>query len=183
MDAFALLRTIGSLAIVLAMLAGALWVVRRYDIKLPGRIGGSSVRRVELVERLAIDPKRSVALIRRDGREHLILIAPDGHVMIESGISRDGAVSAAVAAEPPAAIVAAPPEEAVSPAVEAPVEPKAPAATRTPRAKKAATPARGTTDALTEARFDFGALVDLASAQVRQAPTKRSPRKRVAVHA
>jgi hypothetical protein len=68
------------------MLAGALWVVRRYDIKLPGRVSGSARKRVELVERLAVDAKRSVALIRRDGCEHLILIGPEGHVTLETGI-------------------------------------------------------------------------------------------------
>jgi len=87
MEAFALLRTLGSLGVVLGLLAGALWVVRRYDIKLPGRVGGTSRKRVELVERLSLDAKRSVALIRRDGSEHLILISPDGHAVIESGIT------------------------------------------------------------------------------------------------
>lgn len=88
MDAFALLRTLGALALVLGLLAGALWAVRRFDLRLPGRAaGGSRRRRVELVERLVIDAKRSVALIRRDGCEHLILIGPDGHATIETGIT------------------------------------------------------------------------------------------------
>ena len=37
-------------------------------------------RRVELIERLPLDARRSVALIRRDGREHLILLGPEGGV-------------------------------------------------------------------------------------------------------
>ncbi|WP_431469895.1 flagellar biosynthetic protein FliO [Sphingosinithalassobacter sp. LHW66-3] len=102
MDLLSLLRTLGALGTVLGLLAGALWLVRRYDIKLPGRVSGGSRKRVEMVERLSIDAKRSVALIRRDDAEHLILIAPDGHVVIETGI-----VKPAVA-EPVAAVVAAP---------------------------------------------------------------------------
>jgi flagellar biogenesis protein FliO len=86
MDILSMIRTVGALGVVLGMLAGALWVVRRYDIKLPGRVSGSSRKRVELVERLAVDAKRSVALIRRDGCEHLILIGPEGHVTLETGI-------------------------------------------------------------------------------------------------
>lgn len=81
-----MLRTLGALGMVLGMLAGALWAVRRYDIKLPGRVGASGRKRVELVERLAVDAKRSVALIRRDGCEHLVLIGPDGHAVLETGI-------------------------------------------------------------------------------------------------
>jgi flagellar protein FliO/FliZ len=86
MDILSMIRTVGALGVVLGMLAGALWVVRRYDIKLPGRVSGSARKRVELVERLAVDAKRSVALIRRDGCEHLILIGPEGHVTLETGI-------------------------------------------------------------------------------------------------
>lgn len=82
-----MLRTLGALGLVLGMLATALWVVRRYDLKLPGRVTGGGRKRVELVERLAVDAKRSVALIRRDGCEHLILIGPEGHATIETGIT------------------------------------------------------------------------------------------------
>jgi flagellar biogenesis protein FliO len=86
MDILSMLRTIGALGLVLGMLGSALWIVRRYDVKLPGRISGSGRKRVELVERLMVDGKRSVALIRRDGCEHLILIGPEGHATIETGI-------------------------------------------------------------------------------------------------
>jgi hypothetical protein len=86
MDILSMLRTLGALGLVLGMLGGALWIVRRYDVKLPGRISGTGRKRVELVERLAVDGKRSIALIRRDGCEHLILIGPEGSVAIETGI-------------------------------------------------------------------------------------------------
>lgn len=89
MDLLSLLRMLGGLAIVLGMLAGALWIVRRYNIKLPGRIAGGAARRIELVERLPLDGRRSVALIRRDGREHLILLAPEGPLVVETAILRD----------------------------------------------------------------------------------------------
>jgi flagellar protein FliO/FliZ len=94
MDILSMMRTFGALGLVLGMLAGALWMVRRYDIKLPGRISGTGRRRVELVERLAVDAKRSVALIRRDGCEHLILIGPEGHMTLETGIAAPEPVAA-----------------------------------------------------------------------------------------
>lgn len=86
MDILSMLRTLGALGMVLGMLAGALWMVKRYDIKLPGRVSTTSRKRVELVERLSLDPKRSVALIRRDGHEHLVLIGPEGSATLETGI-------------------------------------------------------------------------------------------------
>jgi flagellar biogenesis protein FliO len=76
----------GALALVLGGLAGALWAVRRFDLRLPGRIGAAPrrERRLELVERITVDPRRSLVLVRRDGREHLLLIAPEGHLAIEA---------------------------------------------------------------------------------------------------
>lgn len=99
MDAYSLIRTLGALAVVLGLLAGALWIVRRYDIGLPGRVGnGGGTRRIEVIERTTLDGRRSVALLRRDGREHLILLAPEGNVMLEAGIIRDDIDHAAEAA-------------------------------------------------------------------------------------
>ena len=89
MDLLSLLRTLGALGVVLGLLAGALWAIRRWDIKLPGRVAAGTGRRVELVERLPLDARRSVALIRRDGREHLILLGPEGGVILEAGIVLD----------------------------------------------------------------------------------------------
>ena len=89
MDAFSLVRTLGSLGVVLGLLGGALWAIRRYDIKLPGRVAVGTGRRIEVIERLPLDARRSVALIRRDGREHLILVGPEGSVVLEAGIVPD----------------------------------------------------------------------------------------------
>lgn len=97
-----MMRTLGALGVVLGMLAGALWAVRRYDIKLPGRVSGSGRKRVELVERLAVDAKRSVALIRRDGCEHLILMGPEGHITLETGIAAPQPAAAPEQAAPAA---------------------------------------------------------------------------------
>ncbi|RJF85715.1 FliO/MopB family protein [Sphingomonas cavernae] len=93
MDFLSLLRTLGALGVVLGLLAGALWAVRRYEIKLPGGViggligAGAGSRRIEIVERLSIDARRSVALIRRDNKEHLVMIAPEGLLMLETAIT------------------------------------------------------------------------------------------------
>lgn len=84
MTILALLRMFGALAIVLGLLAGALWAVRRFDIRLPGRLGagGTPDKRLEVVERLTVDQKRSLLLVRRDNVEHLVLMAPEGNVVL-----------------------------------------------------------------------------------------------------
>lgn len=79
-----MLRAMGALALLLGILAGALWATRRFDLRLPGRVGHRAEQRLELVERLTIDQRRSAVLIRCDGREHLVIVAPEGHVMVSS---------------------------------------------------------------------------------------------------
>jgi hypothetical protein len=92
-DAIALVRALGALLAVLGLLCGALWAVRRFNIALPGTGTGRPDRRLAVIERLSLDPRRSLALFRRDGVEHLVLIAPEGHLLIESRI--DAAVQPA----------------------------------------------------------------------------------------
>ena len=89
MDVAALARTLGALGIILGMLAAALWIVRRYDIALPGRVGAgtNSGRRVTVIERVQLDAKRSLVLLRRDDREHLFVLLPDRVAVLESGIA------------------------------------------------------------------------------------------------
>lgn len=84
MDALVLLRTFGALTLLLGVLAGALWAVRRFDIRLPGAVTRQPERRLELVERLGIDQRRSAILIRRDDREHLVIVSPEGQVVVET---------------------------------------------------------------------------------------------------
>jgi flagellar biogenesis protein FliO len=86
MEWLSLLRMLGSLLLVLAMLVGAVWVVRRFDLRLPGRISGDGTtrRRLQIVERLSIDTRRSVLLIRCDDSEHLLLLGPDHALSLES---------------------------------------------------------------------------------------------------
>lgn len=87
MTALALMRMLGALALVLALLGGALWMVRRFDLRLPSRICRRSARtrRLEVVERLSVDPKRMLLLVRRDAAEHLVLMAPEGNLLIHAG--------------------------------------------------------------------------------------------------
>lgn len=99
-DALALIRTCGALLLVLGMLVAALWATRRFNIVLPGTVFAHADKRLAIVERLALDPRRSLALFRYDGVEHLLLLAPEGHLMIET---RTGPVgSPATQASPPA---------------------------------------------------------------------------------
>ena len=104
-DGLAIVRSLGALLTILGLLAGALWAVRRFNLVLPGT-GAGPERRLAVVERLSIDPRRSLALLRRDGVEHLVLLAPEGHLVIESRIAGAAALVAVTPVQPPPATVA-----------------------------------------------------------------------------
>ncbi len=82
------LRFLLALAFVLGLIAALTWVARRFGF-------GSSMipmkarsTRLAVVESLMLDAKRRLVLIRRDDREHLLILGPTGETVVEAGIVR-----------------------------------------------------------------------------------------------
>jgi flagellar protein FliO/FliZ len=84
MDAALLLRSAGALATVLGLLVGGLWLYRRYG-NLSGLLqpANRAPARLAVVERLSLDPRRALVLVRRDSREILLLLGPDGATVVD----------------------------------------------------------------------------------------------------
>jgi flagellar protein FliO/FliZ len=91
MEGPTLLRAVSALLIVLAMLGGFAWLLKRYGHKLNlvGPMVPGKNKRLAIVESLVLDPRRRLLLIRRDQVEHLVLIAHDGQLVVERGIPTD----------------------------------------------------------------------------------------------
>lgn len=104
--------------IVLALIGGTAWIVRRFGAN---RFGSSSARgrqpRLAVIDAAPVDGRRRLVLIRRDNIEHLLIIGGPTDVVVEQNIVR-----AAAALREPAPSRAAPPP------------PPAPAADTLPRA-------------------------------------------------
>lgn len=49
--------------------------------------GKGSGRRLAIVEALPLDPRRRLLLIRRDGKEHLLLLGPQNDQVVEADIN------------------------------------------------------------------------------------------------
>lgn len=92
MDILDYLRFVGALGIVLGLLVGCAWLLRRYGHRL-GVLGLAAAapgqKRLGLVESIGIGPRQRLAIVRRDDIEHLILLGPDGTHVIETGIRRN----------------------------------------------------------------------------------------------
>lgn len=78
-------RFVLALAFVLALIGVMAWLARRFGLGQPTRLPGSP-RRLKIVESLALDARRRLVLVSRDGTEHLLLLGGANEVTVESGI-------------------------------------------------------------------------------------------------
>jgi flagellar protein FliO/FliZ len=81
------LRFLLALAFVLGLIAALAWAARRFGLgggfaPMKGRSA-----RLAVVEATMLDAKRRLVLIRRDDREHLLLLGPTGETVVEAGIA------------------------------------------------------------------------------------------------
>jgi flagellar protein FliO/FliZ len=97
MDLGEYLRFFLALGFVLVLIAGLAALVRRsgFGNRLAIAPSGSSERRLALVEVRPLDAKRKLVLLRRDDREHLVLLGVGSDLLIESDIPAPPAKPAA----------------------------------------------------------------------------------------
>ena len=83
-DLHQILRLIFAMLFVLALMGMLNVVVKRvYGTQLQT---GNKKRRLQIVETLPIDVRRRLVLLRRDDREHLVILGTNGETVIEQGI-------------------------------------------------------------------------------------------------
>ena len=71
-------------------LIGVLAVVaRRFGLGFPTAARKGKKGRLSVVEVLSLDAKRRLVLVKRDTKEHLVLLGAAGDVVIETGIPTD----------------------------------------------------------------------------------------------
>jgi len=84
MDLVNIARFVLSFVVVIGLIGGLAWFLRRYGA---GRITSAAGKgRMGVVEVAAIDAKRRLVLVRRDTVEHLILLSPTSETIVETGI-------------------------------------------------------------------------------------------------
>lgn len=81
------LRFLFALLFVLGLIGGLALVGKRFGFGHRGPTVRGQAKRLAIVETMALDPKRRLVLVRRDGAEHLILLGTSGELVVESGIA------------------------------------------------------------------------------------------------
>lgn len=80
------LQFILALLLVLGLIALLAWALRHFGFG--GALRHGSQRRVQIVETTPVGPRHRLLLIRRDRVEHLLLLGPQGDIVVERGIER-----------------------------------------------------------------------------------------------
>jgi len=81
------LRFVVVLVLVIGLILGLAWALRRFG--MGGGLQGSLMRkrRLSAVESLNLDARHRVFLVRRDDVEHLVLVGPNTSQVIEKSIA------------------------------------------------------------------------------------------------
>lgn len=85
MDFETYLKFAGALIFVLALIVGGSWLMRRAGLAAT-QGSGRRRRRLAVIETLSVDGKRRLVLVRRDEREHLLLVGGGADITVECGI-------------------------------------------------------------------------------------------------
>lgn len=73
-----------ALVFVLALMGGLALIMRRFGNNLPVTLPHK--RRLRVMEVLPLDARRRAVLLKRDNREHLIILGANGETVIETDI-------------------------------------------------------------------------------------------------
>ena len=82
------MRFVLGFVFVLALIGLFGWSLKRWPWLAGLRLSGMKrgAQRLQVVEMCYLGPRHRLALVKRDGVEHLLLLGPDTNMVVESGI-------------------------------------------------------------------------------------------------
>ena len=80
--AFEIIRYVGALLLVLALIGAAGVAARKWGV--PGVTRAVEQKRLAVVETLMMGPRQRLFIVRRDNAEHLIFAGPEGACLVEN---------------------------------------------------------------------------------------------------
>jgi flagellar protein FliO/FliZ len=81
MNFFDALRALLALVFVLGLILGLTWLLRRYGSQI-GIKAGLAPSDLKVIEWKMLDVRRKLAVVRWDGREHLLVLGPTGDLKV-----------------------------------------------------------------------------------------------------
>lgn len=75
-----------ALLLVLCLMGGLAYLMKRFGLN-GEKFTPAQKRRLKIVEILPLDMRRKAILLRRDDKEHLVILGPAGETVVETDIS------------------------------------------------------------------------------------------------
>lgn len=85
MDMTLSLKAIAAFAFVMGLMYLLSWAIKRLGLSGQSLLPGAK-RRLKVVEYLPLDTRRRLVLVRRDQKEFLLVLGPQGETVVESNI-------------------------------------------------------------------------------------------------
>lgn len=82
MDSLLFVKAAVAFVLVLSLMGGLHLFLRRFNGGLP-----AASKRLKVVEFLPLDARRRLVIVKRDDKEHLLLLGPQGETVVEAGIN------------------------------------------------------------------------------------------------
>ncbi len=87
MDTVLLLKFFSAFVFVICLMLLFSWAVKKMGLSGEGLVGKEkNKRRLKVIESMALDARRRLVLVRRDDKEHLLVLGQDGETVVETGI-------------------------------------------------------------------------------------------------
>lgn len=86
MDTALLIKFVSAFSLVIGMMLLLSWALRKYGFMGAVAAQHPLRRRLKVVEFLPLDHRRRLVLVRRDDREHLLVLGPQGETVVETDI-------------------------------------------------------------------------------------------------
>lgn len=86
METNEVLRFISALIFVVSLMGGLWLILKKLGINGGFTLQQGKKRRLHIVEILPLDQKHKAVLLRRDDKDHLVILGPNGETVIESSI-------------------------------------------------------------------------------------------------
>ncbi len=87
MEAVDYLKFFAALALVLGMMGGLALILKKVGLGNVGLVPADK-RRLKIVEILPLDARRKALILRRDDKEHLVILGANGETVVETNIER-----------------------------------------------------------------------------------------------
>lgn len=90
MDALDYLKFVSALALVLGLMGGLALILKKVGLGNIGMVPADK-RRLKILEILPLDARRKALILRRDDKEHLVILGVNGETVVETNIEKPNA--------------------------------------------------------------------------------------------